>query len=347
MVPTNRPVSFLRPAVDLSRDLACPILILCSGQSRAWEVALRFGTSTGAAATISATPEHPLLDLITQRPHTSLAKPYIDTGNKRNVGLMIARMLGWRRVLFLDDDISGLKATEVGQAAAVIASGRLDAVGWRYREFPDNSVVCHARRSVGYQQEVFLGAGALLVDLTGAVPFFPSVYNEDWLFWHDAAVRCRLGDAGGAVRQLRFNPFADERRAEREEFGDVLAEGLYALIHEHRSVRVAGEPGYWDSVLADRRAVLIDVENRLADRAQGGTCQTEDGYQIAQVQTSVSAAHRTLKSLTAHDFAEFVRAWQSDLDRWNVLLPKLPQFDRIADTLYFLKIAEVHLLGKA
>jgi hypothetical protein len=346
VVPTARPVSFLGPAVELARELACPILILCSGKSRASEVAIRSGTESGAAATIWSTPEHPLLDLTTQRPHTSLAQPYVDTGNKRNVGLMVARMLGWRQVLFLDDDIFGLRAAEVGRAAAVVASGHFDAVGWRYREFPDNSVVCHARRSVGHDQAVFLGAGALLVNTTGAVPFFPSVYNEDWLFWHDFAVHRRLGDAGGAVQQLRFNPFADGRRAEQEEFGDILAEGLYALIHGRRSVLVGGEPGYWDGVLAGRRAVLVDVENRLAERARGGAAQTEDGYEIAQVLRSVSAAARTLSSLTAQDFAEFVRAWQRDLTRWNTLLPELPTFGRISDALEFLKVPEIHILGE-
>ena len=70
---------------------------------------------------------------------------------------------------------------------AMAADADLRTVGWRAQDFPDNSVVCHGRRLVGLPQSCFVGGGALLVR-TGVgvdLPFFPRVYNEDWLFLHD------------------------------------------------------------------------------------------------------------------------------------------------------------------
>jgi hypothetical protein len=340
VVPTNRLASSLAFAIELAAGLECPILVLCSGESRAARVATQFGAARGVAVTVSSTPSHPLLSLPTQHPSTFLARPYVDTGNKRNVALLVARMLRWRRVLFLDDDIFGLPAEEVNDVAAVISPLGLRVIGWRSLEFPDNSVACHALRSSGHDQDVFIGAGALLVDVTGGLPFFPSVYNEEWLFWHDFVARQGVGQAG-TVKQRKFNPYADEHRARQEEFGDVLAEGLYALIHERRSVLVACLPGYWDGVVADRQEMLDGVEQRLSERSRTQDL-TWDGYGIAQVLTSVRASRETVDSFTALDLAEFVGAWRYDLFCWNARLPGLPRLNRIADALDWLGLSDIH-----
>ena len=36
-----------------------------------------------------------------------------DLSTKRNLGLVLARMLGWQRLMFLDDDIYGISSQEV------------------------------------------------------------------------------------------------------------------------------------------------------------------------------------------------------------------------------------------
>ena len=251
VVPTNRPISSLAFAVELARELGCPILVLCSGESRAAAMQARFAPINGAAVTVSSTPRHPMLSLRTQRLLSSAAGPYLDTSNKRNVALLVGRMLGWQRVLFLDDDIHGLTAQQVRRAASVVHRDGVRMVGWRPVNYPDNSVACHALRSSGRRQDVFIGAGALLVELTGDLPHFPPIYNEDWLFWHDQVVGRRIKRLG-RVKQTRYDPYADPQRARREEFGDVLAEGLYELVHRRRSVLVGCLPAYWDDVIRRR-----------------------------------------------------------------------------------------------
>jgi hypothetical protein len=340
VVPTHRSTTYLGEAIELGGQLDCPVLVLCSGRSRAAEAAGHFGATAGAAVTVSSTPRHSLLAFGTQRNLSSLAEPYLDTANKRNVGLLLGRLLGWNRLLFLDDDIRGLTSAQVRGAAAVLGSGDAQVASWRFPDFADNSVACHALRSSGQPQDVFIGAGALLVELTGWLPFFPAVYNEDWLFWHDFAVRrevCWFGD----VKQIGYDPFADPHRARQQEFGDVLAEGIYALIHERRSALVACLPGYWGPVINERREMLAGIDRRLW-RLRRYQLVTRNGYEIASVLRAVAASREVLETVTPHDLAEFTSLWRSDLYRWNARLHQLPRFSRIVDALGWLGITDVY-----
>ena len=61
------------------------------------------------------------------------------------------------------------------------------------------------------------------------MPFFPEQYNEDWFFFSRLTARRDLAHVGYAT-QAPYDPFADPVRAQQEEFGDLLAEGLYALF---------------------------------------------------------------------------------------------------------------------
>jgi hypothetical protein len=336
VVPTHRPTELLDAAIDLARGLKCPIVVLCSGDSRAVNAASLLTDVAGVAVTVSSTPRSSLLDLHTHRFASPLFEPYLDTGNKRNVALLIGRMLGWQRVLFLDDDIRALTADDVRSAAAAVGGRGLQLVGWPYREFSDNSVVCHAVRSSGYQQAVFIGSGALLVGLSGWLPFFPPVYNEDWLFFHDFVNRRQAGLAG-EVRQLPFDPF-EAARARREEFGDVLAEGLFNLIHEKRSVSVAQFPGYWDLVLAERQHLLEGILRRLEHLS----CHSRDARQHERELLAVEASQDQLAEITSQSLADFVGAWRYDLFRWNARLHGLPRFSRISDALSWLGITDFY-----
>lgn len=346
VVPTARPARYLGSAVRLAAELDCPILLLCSGESRAPAAAgmLARAGARGAAAQLGAALVRPLFDLPTLRPSSWLAEPYVDTANKRNVAMLAARMLSWAGVLLMDDDISGLAPGETRSVAAAMAASPLRAVGWRVVGFPDNSVACHALRSSGVEQDVFIGAGALLVDVTDDVPFFPAVYNEDWLFWHDFVLQRRLGVASHRPEQLLLNPFADPARAAREEFGDVLAEGLYSLIHDGRSVLVGCLPGYWHGVLDDRRAMLTDTEDRLW-KLRATRTHTHDGYEIPQVVTAVEASLSALATITADDLAAYTSQWRFDLFRWRARLHQVPRFDRVQEALGWLGVTDVHVVG--
>ena len=76
---------------------------------------------------------------------TLFARRHSDLSAKRNLGLVLSRLLGWSRVLFLDDDITELNPADMRQASGLLDTH--DAVGLHVGGFPDNSVVCHAYKS--------------------------------------------------------------------------------------------------------------------------------------------------------------------------------------------------------
>ena len=77
------------------------------------------------------------------------------------------------------------------------------------RDFPDNSVFCHARRLARLPQDVFITGAVLGVNCSDLpLPFFPDIYNEDWFFFAEAAAYRRLTKVGEA-QQAEYDPYAE------------------------------------------------------------------------------------------------------------------------------------------
>jgi hypothetical protein len=252
---------------------------------------------------------------------------HADIARKRNVGLLLSRLCGWRTIMYLDDDIRDLTASAVSRAADLTA--RFQAAGFEINYYPDNSVVCHAHRLTGGKQDTFPGGSALLVDVARCDTLFPPVYNEDWLFLFDA-VQGRSVAIAGTLSQLEYQPFAHSRRAASEEFGDVIAEGLYRLLHEGADVADATY-AYWQSAL-ERRFQLIDhVATRLLLR-------DGDAPVIGYALMSLAAARKRLATISALACVSFIHAWRTDLDTWRHRLLDLPVVGDLTDAAKFLDL---------
>jgi hypothetical protein len=194
------------------------------------------------------------------------------------------------------------------------------------KHFPDNSVVCHARRQVGEPQDVFVSGSVLAVDCTEQFDFFPDLYNEDWLFFYRNAAERKLASPGvqaTKMAQIKYNPFANWQRAEREEFGDVIAEGLYSLLHHGYGPHSPTE-AYWARFLSDRNAVLDGISKQVLS----APVELQDG-----IRASISAARHTLRKITPSMCVDYVAAWQRDLTRWKKRLRDLPVVPSVEDAL--------------
>jgi hypothetical protein len=330
VVPTIRPQS-LQPAADLASDIGCALVVLCSTPEQAGQV-LSQREPVGDDTLVTYVPrsiDDNLLSFLTSiHPETDIERScHVDIARKRNVGLLLARLCGWRTIMYLDDDIRDLTASAVSRAAALTA--RFQAAGFEINYYPDNSVVCHAHRLTGGKQDTFPGGSALVVDVARCNTLFPPVYNEDWLFLFDA-VQSRSVAVAGALSQLEYRPFAHSRRAASEEFGDVIAEGLYRLIHQGADVTDATY-AYWRSAL-ERRLQLIDhVAARLL-RTDG------DAPAIGCALMSLAAARKRLAVISALACVSFIHAWRADLDVWRDRLLGLPVVGDLADAAKFLDI---------
>jgi hypothetical protein len=332
IVPTIRPQHLL-PAAELAASAGAALLVLCSTPDQAERATaeLRW-LSRDDVLVYEVLPsyEHDLLRFHTLAHPELEVEPscHTDIARKRNLGLLFARLAGWRTVLYLDDDIRDLDTQTFATAAGL--AGTFRAVGFRIDHYPDNSVVCHANRLAGGQQSVFPGGSALIVDVELADSFFPPIYNEDWLFLFDA-VRARSVAVTGSVSQLEYQPFANPRRAVSEEFGDLIAEGLYWLLHQGAGVEDATR-WFWRGALERRSRFIDDVAERLLggiDHSSASNCAL----------MSLAGARKRLTAISPLACVSFVRAWRMDVDVWRQRLADLPILAAPAEAASFLGLA--------
>ena len=346
MVPAARHDNHLASGRDLARGLGWPLLVLCSRNISAPVVRERMrspGLALTAADLVSSSWLRAPRSWSAVLHRGALQRAGIDTNRKRNLALSVAAMMGKRWVLFMDDDVVTGPSLGSVETALTHLARRPDhrVVGWPYTVFPDNSVVHHARRDVmGWEQDVFIGGGALLVDLGAAPPApFPPVYNEDWLFLFDV-----LADggvvAGPAVQQLPYQPYLDPCRAALEEFGDVLGEGLFHLLHEDLPVTDAVDAAYWGPVLVKRRKLL----GRITERARELTASGRDAPLMRQVVLAMGEARRQHTWVTEDALADFVRRWRDDLETWADFYDRLPARETVKEALVYLGLHEAWIV---
>ena len=353
VVPTSRGLDRRRSGVAFAASLArkhgCPLVLLCSrdalGATVRETLAALAAAKGGGPQVLAVDVDEVLhrsrylcsattfavdaLDVSSiagpRQPDEQWLRRSNDVGRKRNLALLLARAMGWRTLLFVDDDISA--ATRPGRPTLDGASlGRaLDAldhhgaVGWTAVDYPDNSVVGRIRGLGREEPEQFIGGGALLVSVGEATPFFPAIYNEDWLFFLRVLERAphrTLGYAGD-VRQDPYDGF-DPRRALDEELGDVLGEGLLVTasgdVHDTR----LRAPSFWQEVMDEREAGIWGLR-----RAFDGRTDLLAG-QVAEALGGVLALHEDLararkdeKLDVATQLASYLDLWLGDCRSWS------------------------------
>jgi hypothetical protein len=329
VVPTIRPWS-LGTAIALAGEIGCALVVLCSTPEQAAQATIECAAlaTDVLVSYVSADRDSTLPLLTAAHPESDIVPScHADIARKRNVGLLLARLCAWDTIMFLDDDIRDVTPGLVSGAAALTA--HCQAAGFKIGYYPDNSVVCHAHRLVGGAQDVFPGGGALLVDVVRADALFPPIYNDDWLFLF-AAAQLRSVVVAGTLSQLPYHPFARPGRAASEEFGDVIAEGLYRLLHEGADATDATRR-YWRAAL-HRRSRLID---HIADRL---LLQHEDAPKTRYALTSLAAARKRLADITEFACLSYIRAWQADLEIWREKLTGIPALADLAGAAEYLNL---------
>lgn len=354
IVPTIRSAEQLRSAVKLAVDARCQLVTLHSHRfpDGLASVLGKLGRDVATPLALRSSAAHHLLDLAAGLPQAVHSPSAFDISRKRNLGLLIGRACGWRRMLFLDDDIRWLNADRLCTASAGL--NEYPVVGLQVGKYPDASVIGHARRLTGYDQKPFISGGSLLVNPQRLNGFFPAVYHEDWLCIIN---HLRLGEVAvsSQVKQLDYHPFRNSERARFEEFGDILAFGLLWLIHDknktaatHSTLEgkdstaaqrdywdVAIKPRFWREVLAERAILLDDLARRLQLRSKQDMSPLE----------SVRTAQQQCSLLSPEEFVSFIRKWIDNLSIWQDQMSSLPKADSVVkalDKLGLLHVVRMH-----
>jgi hypothetical protein len=309
IVPTARPVAYLRKAIALADQLGCTLLVLCSKLAKAPDAA-KAGKDSRASVVAIDTDGLPS-GLVPNFKTSAVLRGNrfnrrTDTSIKRNLGLLLAEVAGWERIVFLDDDITVPRPDDLLDAAGLLASHA--AVGLSNGGYPDNSVVCHAYRETGGPQDTFIGGGALAVGAASFTSFFPNIYNEDWFFLLDDD-RLRPSTVTGLAVQSPYDPFSDVRRARSEELGDCLAEGVFSLLDTGGRVQDA-DARYWRGFLDKRRRFIDDVLCRVQSA-------DNDLAEKARMIAALKAARGRNQFIEPELCVDYLRVWRTDRDLWR------------------------------
>jgi hypothetical protein len=329
VVPTIRPPSSLTEAAKLARILNCTLVTLHSGSLTRAESATELLPADIDLIAVNVDQPPALLHLPPWQTSSLLrregfARP-MDVSTKRNLALMLSRMLDWSRILFLDDDITAPNPDDIREASSLLETH--NAVGLRIGGFPDNSVVCHAYRRAGGPQESFIGAGALAVETERCTSFFPDIYNDDWLFMLDLDGWLQPVTCTGKVCQASFDPFRADR-ARTEELGDVLAEGVYWLLDQEQSVFDADEK-HWDAFLVKRRKFIVRVLDMVGRRVP-------EGNEKRRIVEALTGSLGQLKRIQSDVCQRYLHAWRADRKLWLSHMSRLPTGQTRHDALNLL-----------
>jgi hypothetical protein len=309
IVPTARPVAYLRKAIALADQLGCTLLVLCSKLAKAPDAA-KAGKDSRVSVVAIDTDGLPS-GLVPNFKTSAVLRSNrfnrrTDTSIKRNLGLLLAEVAGWERIVFLDDDITVPRPDDLLDAAGLLASHA--AVGLANGGYPDNSVVCHAYREAGGPQDTFIGGGALAVGAASFTSFFPNIYNEDWFFLLNDD-RLRPSTVTGLAVQSPYDPFSDVRRARSEELGDCLAEGVFSLLDTGGRVQDA-DARYWRGFLDERRRFIDDVLCRVQSA-------DNDLAEKARMIAALKAARGRNQFIEPELCVDYLRVWRTDRDLWR------------------------------
>ena len=223
---------------------------------------------------------------------------------KRNYALWHAYKNRYHRILLLDDDIRGVHS-ELLQAATNALS-QWDIVGFFVDSFPDTSVIGHVELSAGEFVWPFLSGSCLFVHTDRPLGFFPQIYNEDWIFMAPEIAQGHVLSLG-SVKQVPYDPFRDESLSVFQEPGEIIADGLFALLavsdYERRL-----EISAWTELLSLRRSWLRELAGLV------------QGKRLCKV---VERALVKCETISANDCVIFVDDWEYDRLRWERALREL------------------------
>jgi hypothetical protein len=311
IVPTARPTDSLLTVIDIAARLGCPLLVLCSRRASASQ-AVELARPPGVNLIAIDTGELPKWLIPSfETNELLLGTPFElnkDLSRKRNIGLLFARLAGWQRIVFLDDDIDVPQPRDLRDAVALLDT--FEAVGLSIGGFPDNSVVCHAYRDIGGSQDTFIGGGALAVNSFSITSFFPQIYNEDWFFLLDGeSLTLRPSATTGVALQKEYDPFADQTRARSQEFGDCLAEGVYWLLDRGMPIEHANAD-YWTAYLQNRREFITGIADLVKLSARDLPARNR------MVEALRAAAHHN-RLIDPALCVAYLKAWREDCATWR------------------------------
>ncbi len=237
-------------------------------------------------------------------PLFAVATNHWDLPLKRNYALWHAHKHHVHRILLLDDDIRGLNAARLGVGARALAQWAM--AGFFVDDFPDTSVIGHVELALGEPVSPFLSGSCLFVRTDAPSGPFPPIYNEDWICMAPEVAQGRVVSLG-SVKQEPYDPFTCASHATYQEPGEIIADGLFALLAAGR-YEDRLDSSAWRTLVTLRRYWLESLARRANDPRH---------------QAAVDQARIKCDEITELDCVGFISDWEHDRTQWISCLEEL------------------------
>jgi hypothetical protein len=141
-------------------------------------------------------------------------------------------------------------------------------------------------------------------------------------------------------RKAAYDPFASPIRARQEEFGDVLAEGMFALfaqqpaVMDYRKRLTSVDIAYWSQFIAARRDTLSLIGMALEMALEAGRRASQ---RMAAI-NSLDAASDQLSRLTPELCVDYLDAWAADLAEWEGTTQRIESVSVMREALDYLEL---------
>ncbi len=218
---------------------------------------------------------------------------------KRNFALVHGFQNSFNCILLIDDDIEKISVSILNKGAATIKNGKYEISGCLIEGYPDTSVVGHLEILAGVEYVPYLSGSFLFVNPTNVISYFPLIYNEDWLFMVPSILKKSIC-AVNYVHQRPYDPFDDLSRIKLQEFGEVVTEGIYELLHRSQ-IEKRYDENFWKEYIL-YRAWYVNKLLKIAEKEH-----------IPFVSESLTISRK----IRPMDCLKFVREWEEDINTFN------------------------------
>ncbi len=194
-----------------------------------------------------------------------LGASYWSLGYVRNYAIILSKILGYKQVLFMDDDIT-IKNSDTVE----IIMDKLndyDFIGAQISGMPDYSITDKLADLCGLKHGMSEtpSGGFLAFNLSAVSEYFLNYYNEDmiWIYLHHPNTKILKY---GEVYQQPYNIFENGiERASKQTFGEVLIRGVYAAF-EQRKNSVLLQNTFWEDTLNEEIECIKKIDRLCKEK---------------------------------------------------------------------------------
>jgi hypothetical protein len=217
-----------------------------------------------------------------------------DLAEKRTFAIQNALDNQFKKILIIDDDIWPIPEIH----RRIFLNSKYDIGGQPPLEQPDLSAIERIDRSARTFHNGING-NYLYLRLNKSFPFFPRIYNEDWIFltFINDITSPVVFDGGHRIFQSR-RQIINSDRAYFEEFGELVIDIL--LTAKQRSLSILRELA--NQIYFNRRSYLIEL---------GETAVGEESTH------SVEAALRALDAFDPSFALDYIKVVRAEMGRWR------------------------------